>query len=434
VVEDSTAAAASQSIAVSKTAEHSPKDKNKKASSKVSQVSNLLNLFSEAAAAAATAVVRTGRRRDRTIRSPRNSDPSFTISSEVQLHHTKTVADAMSSLGGLRLLYPLLVADCTRQVAALRITGSLIHSSKETFQFFLSTYVDSVITYCCHVAHLATTTESLQVLFDLATSKALGQFADVEFSERGVNISRPKESSTPYLLLSGQVAEQSAAELISSPSLLSLLLDVAVATPYNAQLARVTVEWLRGICDDVPENSAMVLQHIGITPVLVLLSLWGVGGADTLFASNATEISATPAAGDDGSGFLGSAKRPQHMQTDSANSLLLPKKTVLVLPALPPAECYRLQQSCAKFVRQLITGTSGDQSTPAPNSTMEFGAMHESTFTPRDMLRSQSMTKPAASAPSLVTPSGFSVAALTTLMKFVLSMHRSVSPLFFNGY
>jgi len=63
---------------------------------------------------------------------------------------------------------------------------------------------------------------------------------------------------------------------------LSLLVDVALtAGRVSPSLARIAVDWLRGVCDDVPENNNVVLRAGGfpgggLMPFLVLLDpfLW----------------------------------------------------------------------------------------------------------------------------------------------------------------
>jgi hypothetical protein len=81
---------------------------------------------------------------------------------------------------------------------------------------------------------------------------------------------------------------------------LSLLVDVALtAGRVSPSLARIAVDWLRGVCDDVPENNNVVLRAGGfpgggLMPFLVLLDpfLWAPAPVPAVVAAAAAAAAA----------------------------------------------------------------------------------------------------------------------------------------------
>lgn len=167
-------------------------------------------------------------------------------------------------------------------------------SSLKLYDEVFSAGVDRAILFCLHNSYTITSLESMQVLFDMVTPTkrwALQSYNSTDTLERTKS--------------------------------LKLLCDVASASARKLQLARSTLDWLRGICDDVFENSSIFLEQVGLTPVLLMLSIWSVGDAYRLYGLH-------------------------DYDTRQSYSQQAP-------------EFHRLQTSAFRFIRQLITGTSGDQ-------------------------------------------------------------------------
>ena len=89
------------------------------------------------------------------------------FSRTVQIHQTTALVGAFSKVGGIKALYPLMTADKARMVAALRILASLISHSKESYQEFRTVEADKVLLYCAVQNPALVTLETLQVLFEL---------------------------------------------------------------------------------------------------------------------------------------------------------------------------------------------------------------------------------------------------------------------------
>ena len=149
--------------------------------------------------------------------------------------------------------------------------------------------------------------------------------------------------------------------MITSASMLSLLCDISLSSIQNVQIARVTVDWLRGICDDVCRNNEMVMKTLGVTPFLILLSLWGIETTHThthtvleqhTIDSNMKSI--------EKEGI--EKKKEKEKENDNGSD----EMSFFASPNfISQSDGYRLQLSCTRFLKQLLTGTSGDQSVPS---------------------------------------------------------------------
>lgn len=216
---------------------------------------------------------------------PRTFHPN--VLGRVKYFSTSYLAEALRHYGGVKLFYPLLVADSGRQVATLRVLSDVVLSSSEYYSEFLSSFGDKVILFCCHKTPDMTSLETLQVLFDSSTFPGNGDhFTRVAF--------------------------------------LSLLIDISVACPGKPNLARCTVDWLKGVCDDVVDNSTKFLENIGIIPIMIILSLWNSESCKQWIRSDYRMAC----------GSFGNSTEQE-------------------------LELCKLQLSVGLFLRQLITGTSG---------------------------------------------------------------------------
>ena len=183
-------------------------------------------------------------------------------------------------------------------------------------------------------------------------------------------------------------------DIIRNASMLSLICDVATSSIQNIQLARVTIDWLRCVCDDVCANNRMVLKSIGITPVLIILSLWTVGQNPSHFGAErgsgrgsekiGRKISGHPAwdkirdsdenrKDTDREGEKGNIEGRGEGQREGEGEVKgkykeSPDKSSPAF-SISQYDGNRLQQSCSRFLKQLLTGTSGDQSAPPGSET-----------------------------------------------------------------
>lgn len=169
-----------------------------------------------------------------------------------KIHKITHLHEAFSRFGGLELWYPLLVIDRPHQVAALRILASVISSFQNAYDDFLSKSIEKVILYCLYTTPHLCSMSSMQVLFDLATKNIV------------MSDNMPHDSSLQH------------PEKISRIIFLQILVNIAVCSPRRIQLARNTIDWLIDLCDDSIENSKKVLDTFGVTPFLIILSLWSV--------------------------------------------------------------------------------------------------------------------------------------------------------------
>jgi hypothetical protein len=183
------------------------------------------------------------------------------IKDSIQYHQTKSLISALSALGGMKAMYPMFILDKGRLIAALRIIGCII-TSKKSYSLFLSSFVDKVLLHCFRSNPSLVTPEAIQVLFELS----------IKFEYRSVE-SFAENSLVP-----------SATEIIDKVELIELIFDVAVLFPM-ARLgnARIALDRLREVTDEVHDNSQKVLKINGTFPILIILSLWNIENVDDMF-------------------------------------------------------------------------------------------------------------------------------------------------------
>ena len=148
-------------------------------------------------------------------------DDRISLEGNIQVHKTATISDTMESLDGLRMWYPLLLADKARQVTALRVLAHLSSSNAKIYDEIFAIGADKVILYCIHHNPHLSSIESAQVLFEMVLPSK-----------------RPNLCSSPH-------------EVIDRVRSLKLLCDIAFACPRRIQLSRSVLDWLKGVCDDV---------------------------------------------------------------------------------------------------------------------------------------------------------------------------------------
>ena len=177
-----------------------------------------------------------------------------------QYHQTKSLISALSSLGGMKAIYPMFILDKGRLIAALRIIGCII-TSKKSYTLFLSSFVDKVLLHCFRSNPSLVTPEAIQVLFDLS----------IKFEYRSAG-------------LFTENALVSSSEIIDKIELIELIFGMVVLIP-EARLAnaRIALDRLREVTDEVHENSEKVLKISGAFPILIILSLWNVENVDDMF-------------------------------------------------------------------------------------------------------------------------------------------------------
>ena len=181
-----------------------------------------------------------------------------------QYHQTQSVVSALMSLGGLKALYPMLILDKSRLIAALRVIGCIIQS-KESYRIFLSSNVDKVILHCLKSNPNLSSPEVIQVLFEMAMK--------VE--------SKATES------LSEHFSVQSTIETIDKVELVDLIFDLIILFPVprlaDVTLSKTAFDRLREITDEVHDNSNKVLRIGGLFPLLIALSIWNLPSIRDIF-------------------------------------------------------------------------------------------------------------------------------------------------------
>ena len=257
------------------------------------------------------------------------------FSESVQVHRTSSAASTLKHIGGLRLLYPLLVVDRARLVAALRMMGSILLSSPEAYKDFQSSDTDKVVLFCALQQPSLITLETLQVLFDLICDPA-------------------PPNSSPSLFPRGAGLLSECSEVIQRQTLLDLLILIVLSSRTNCQLARSAVDWMREICDDEIHNCQKLLKTTGLLPVLIMLSVWDVCGTDSHAVKSLTPESQHRASNRSSSEAPTAAEATIDPISDSHHS----ETTAAELATL--ANKYKLQVSCYRLVKLLITGTAGE--------------------------------------------------------------------------
>ena len=227
---------------------------------------------------------------------------------------------------------------------------------------------------------------------------------------------------------------------LSPVSLLLSLSDLALATRHASPgLARVTVEWIRGVCDDVAANNQLVLQQCsfaggGILPFLVLLNT--THDVDN-YSSHSHSHSHNNNNNNNNSGFASTSA-----SAGASASVSTGTGTIAGAGNTPT---HRLQRASARLLRQLVTGTSGDvMAIPlhAPSTmTATHPHNHMSTTTSNpysNMSTTSTHPHPHSTIPTTIhpypsathqpyqlsTPSGFTAPALAALLCSAHAAHR----------
>lgn len=386
-------------------------------SSSSSLVSELLTMFSSSSSGAASGELEEDSATRRNSKSawarlglgvppilPGFSAENAPVLSGVETYDTPTAVAGFEAVGGVRVLYPLLVVDRTRQIAGLRIIAALISSlsrgrrlsdggggggnsgafstgnssgsggsgsgSSAVYQ-----NMDNVILFCLHGTPNHLSLESVQVLFELIT--------DPEAADSG---SGDRDDAAALRGVSSGV------DLIRNPMLLRLVINIAVASPKRPQVARGTVEWLRNICEDTDPlffNSRILLREVGVLPFVLLLSMWGLSDRDC------AQLLVGAYAGDKDAAIISTSTGTDASDTSDAG-------TGAAAGCCEPlkfssSDASRLQSQTAKLIKQLICGTYGDPF----NMDVQVPPLSQ------------------LSSASLTTATGFSVSHMATILNFV---------------
>jgi hypothetical protein len=334
--------------------------------------------------------------------------------------YTVSLSEILPEIGGLKNFFNQLCSERRFQVAAMRILVSLLTAHGKVYQEFLRSKVDGLVLHClCRSkrkggrAHTAI--EVLQILFD---------FAVLEYG--AVEIESAVESAQGRMVQSIP-SSVAAGDLIRQVPVLRLLIDIACANPTKPKVARCIIDWLRGICEDSHANISKVLDSCGVLSFLIILSLWTtvdiamlmdepeVPSEDTIVtptrrsSKKAARSLTPPLANSDGQddyvvGTVAPVTPPTRRQndrrdtkkgSDGAGTRKEKEKT----DSRTSKEFYRLQLTSARFLKQLITGSFGDYN-GAP--------------------------QPA----SLVTPTGFNISQLNSIINFLLLLSTTYEALF----
>lgn len=205
---------------------------------------------------------------------------------------------------------------------------------------------------------------------------------------------------------------------IHRESILETLFDIIITnTKEPTYYARNCIDWLREICDEMPENCQKVLKAPGFQPLLVLLSIWNIGlddfsseDADSINLSSSSDIKSDKLAFATSSGgsidlikrnslkpnFLLSGSQEnrdvESVDIESHSPENFEEFTEPIRPSIPTdykpieldhipsnkyndiprdisdrqnlsnqslyVENYKLQLSCSRLIKQLIQGTS----------------------------------------------------------------------------
>lgn len=252
------------------------------------------------------------------------------VDGSVRIVSSNVLFDTLSSVGGLKVWYPLLVGDHPHQIATLRILSHLMTSSPILFDEFILDNVDKVILYCLQSTPVITTASSMQILFDLTVG-----------------------SREIHCLDNNQVKS---VERISRASILQLVVSIAVSSPQNLQIVRTTIDWLTELCADSIENCRKVWENIGIYPFLVLLSAWLNGDVYQNFDINISYVINMDAISPPKptTEFAGVSKDSPLRLTRLLKSLKLLRLSSGTLSFMG------LQQAVSKLLKTLITASTGE--------------------------------------------------------------------------
>lgn len=185
---------------------------------------------------------------------------------------TQSLLSTLQQLGGFKLLYFMLTKDQITQVATLRVLTSLMKQGFELYdQLFVTSQTHLVIRYCLLHSIKLTSTETVQVLLDTMV------YPSYVRDRNHVNISK----SSPVTGASVTQQDLRLIEILDNQILFELVIDVIISSQNKPELARATLDWLSSVCNDVPINCKHVLHVSGLTPLLILLSVWSTVPDDT---------------------------------------------------------------------------------------------------------------------------------------------------------
>lgn len=296
-----------------------------------------------------------------------------------QIHRTSTILATLKNMGGLKVLYPLLIADKARLVAALRIIGCILVSSSDSLRDFQTMDTDKVILYCAIKHPDLLTLETLQVLFDI--------ICDSKGSLQPASSSITIESSNPSTCTSEGGLYNANTDIIHRTVVLELLLNMVIISSKDCQLARSLIDWLREICDEEVNNCQKVLKHSGLFPLLVMLSVWEIGSFDN---TSYKPITTTYSRNHNIATNNNNNKEIHHQHilhnTSEVKEKDLTKEFKVIdlnkitnhdlsesaaeLALL--ANKYKLQLSCYRYIKLLISGTSGEVAAIQTNSNLQL--------------------------------------------------------------
>jgi len=172
----------------------------------------------------------------------------------VQVHRQDALFVSYKQLGGLKLFYPLLQRDVSVVVATLRILSGLIFN-EETYQHeFKHESMDKVMFYALSKSYLQVP-EVSEVLFDMIVRS---------HSTMTYRIAKPPLDLT---------------DKFTRFEILSALVDISVGAFRNYAFCRTVLDWLRTMCENVKDNIPKLVKSVGLSPIMILLSIWTIGNA-----------------------------------------------------------------------------------------------------------------------------------------------------------
>jgi hypothetical protein len=194
-------------------------------------------------------------------------------------------------------------------------------------------FLYQVLLYAIQSSGFSVATDCLQEFYDIST------------------YTRQVDSISEHRLL------KSSEKLIGRLVVVKLVIDVAVSCPHNYKLACAVLLFLQDVCEDNNfENSAKLLNEIGLVPFFVLLSAWALGKSDDLLSNTSTAFSTASAGsgGSAGSGAVSVRDTPADhwYETETDGSNVSPKLD----SALTIGDSLHLQLSASKLLRQLVAG------------------------------------------------------------------------------
>lgn len=352
---------------------------------------------------------------------------------DVQIHQTAALVAAFYAIGGIRALYPLLAADKARLVAALRIIGSLISASAEAYQDFRNIEADKVILYCAVQNPRLVTLETLQVMFELVIEAAGPrgryqnpivdgglQLQNCESIHRGVLlellvdivVSLPRSSQLARSVIDWlrEVCDENIVncqKVLKSPGLLPVLimlsswdipgceqLSKAAKAAESKKSAQITAASV------VPESSMSAVEtqqgkmrrerersaSLGSAPE----KPFAAGRSSQIIDISRAAPHPTPALAITTSAEEATSGDNRVRLMDRVNKEFMQKtlndeQDAAVTHALY-TERYKLQLSCSRFLRLLISGTSGEVEHNSTlvlsllNTVTEFNSQHVATL------------------------------------------------------